>query len=66
MNDENKQMKKNEFKSFKLGNYKITFSKKTFKYSLIVIVIIFIVYPYLNLNVPTHSLTHLNIVKELK
>ena len=56
----------NEFKSFKFGNYKIRFSKKIFKYVLIIGVIIFAGYPYLNLNIPTHSLTHLKNFKETK
>ena len=56
----------NEFKSFKFGNYKIKFCKKIFKYELIIGVIIFVGYPYLNLNIPTHSLTDLKNFKETK
>jgi len=33
---------------------------------LIIGVIIFVGYPYLNLNIPTHSLTHLKNFKETK
>ena len=56
----------NEFKSFKFGNYKIRFRKKIFKYVLIIEVIIFAGYPYLNLSIPTHSLTDLKNFKETK
>ena len=63
MSDDKNQ---NEFKSFKFGNYKIRFHKKIFKYVLIIGVIIFAGYPYLNLNIPTHSLTHLKNFKEPK
>ena len=63
MSDDKNQ---NEFKSFKFGNYKIRFSKNIFKYVLIIGVIIFAGYPYLNLNIPTHSLTHLKNFKETK
>mgnify|MGYP006160167303 FL=1 len=56
----------NEFKSFKFGNHKIRFRKKIFKYVLIIGVIIFAGYPYLNLNIPTHLLTDLKKFKETK
>ena len=63
MSDDKNQ---NEFKSFKFGNYKIRFHKKIFKYVLIIGVIIFVGYPYLDLNIPTHSLIHLKNFKETK
>ena len=57
---------KDEFKSFEFGNYKIRFRKKIFKYALIIGAIVFVGYPYLNLNIPTHSLTDLKNFKEQK
>ncbi|MDC1133694.1 hypothetical protein OAT42_02105 [Alphaproteobacteria bacterium] len=57
---------KDEYKSFKIGNYKIRIRKKTFKYTLIFIIIIFIGFPYLDLKMPTHSLTDLQNSKEIK
>ena len=45
--------------SFKFGNKVIEINKKKFKYSLIIIVCIFILLPYMNLTMPTHFLTTL-------
>ena len=61
-----KKKNENHFKSFKFGKFKIRFRKKIFKYVLIIGVIIFAGYPYLNLNIPTHSLTDLKKFKEPK
>ena len=57
---------KNEFKSFELGNYRIRFRKKIFKYVLIIGAIIFVGYLYLDLNILTHSLIDPKSFKELR
>ena len=66
MNDKKTPKIKDEFKSFTFGNYKIRFRKKVFKYVFIAIIIIFVGYPYLNLNIPTHFLTQSKDLKQLK
>ena len=55
---------KDEFKAFELGNYKINFRKKVFKYALIIGVIIFVGYPYLNLNIPIHPLNDQKVLNQ--
>lgn len=50
---------KAQYISFRLGTKVLKFNKKIFKYSLILIVAIFILFPYMNFTMPTHFLTNL-------
>ena len=50
---------KPQYISFRLGTKVLKLNKKIFKYSLILIVAIFILFPYMNFTMPTHFLTNL-------
>ena len=50
---------KAQYISFRLGTKVLKFNKKIFKYSLILIISIFILFPYMNFTIPTHFLTKL-------
>tara|TARA_B100000767_G_scaffold50753_1_gene45980 strand:+ start:1394 stop:1597 length:204 start_codon:yes stop_codon:yes gene_type:complete len=65
MSDELSKKNKDEYKSFKFGNYKIKFRKKIFKYVLIIIAVVFVGFPYLDLKMPTHSLINFQNSDEL-
>ena len=52
-------IEKNQKISFKFGDKVIEINKKKFKYSLITIVGVFVLLPYINLTIPTHFLTTL-------
>lgn len=67
MNDDRQSITEEiKYVSFKLGNYKIRFNKKIFKYTLIIGVIIIIGLPYINLKIPTHYITSFQNSKEAK
>ena len=55
-----------KYVSFKIGNYKIRFNKKIFKYVFIIGTIFILGLPYINLKLSTHSLTHLQNSKGVK
>jgi hypothetical protein len=52
-------IEKNQKISFRFGNKVIEINKKKFKYSLIIIIGIFVLLPYMNLTMPTHFFTTL-------
>lgn len=67
MNEDRQSIaEKIKYVSFKLGNYKIRFNKKIFKYTLIIGIIIIIGLPYINLKIPTHYITSFQNFKEAK
>ena len=51
-------IEKNQKISFRFGNKVIEINKKKFKYSLIIIIGIFVLLPYMNLTMPNHFLTN--------
>ena len=52
-------IEKNQKISFRFGGKVIKINKKKFKYSLIIIVGVFVLLPYMDLTMPTHFLTTL-------
>ena len=50
---------KAQYISFRLRGKVLNVNKKIIKYSLILIISIFILFPYMNFTIPTHFLTKL-------
>ena len=50
---------KTQYITFRFGNKVLNVNKKIFKYTLILIVAIFVLFPYMNFTMPTHFITNL-------